>query len=443
MQEEECVRRRGWLDRQRFLDLVAATNLIPGPNSTEMAIHLGRLRAGWPGLVVGGIAFILPSAVLVTALAWAYIRWGAVPAATAILATLRPAVLVVIVDALWGFARTAIRSPLAALVAALAAAGSRSAACRTSSSSRRRLAIGLALARLAPGRLRAVPLGQLLLVCTKIGATLFGSGYVLIAYLRAEIVGRGWLDDARLLDAVAIGQLTPGPVSTAATFVGYLVAGWPGAVVATTGMFLPSFAFVAATGTLVERWRTRPVLRARARSRERRRRGAHRRGRRPPRARGAGDAFALVVAATAGVALWVFGFSTHRDGLGAAALAGLARGWLPGAVTRRLVPGARPAAQPEQGQRPARQLAPRGRVGVAPGMGGVHHLLPRAEPRQREGAVRRRSRSAGAAGSHPRRDARGRRSRRSPRRVSACRGRARRAGSSPRPSSRRRRAAAR
>src|SRR4029453_6818665 len=107
MQEEECVRRRGWLHRQRFLDLLAATNLIPGPNSTEMAIHLGRLRAGWPGLVVGGLAFVAPSAVLVTLLAWAYTRWGTVPEATALLAALRPAVLVVILDALLGFGRTA------------------------------------------------------------------------------------------------------------------------------------------------------------------------------------------------------------------------------------------------------------------------------------------------------------------------------------------------
>jgi len=328
LQEAECERRRGWLDRQRFLDLVAATALIPGPNSTEMAIHLGRLRAGWPGLLVGGIAFILPSAVLVTALAWAYVRWGAVPAATAILVTLRPAVLVVIVDALWGFGRTAVRTPrtaLAALVAAGLALGGVSDVVLVAAG----LAVGLALARLAPGRLRAVPLGQLLLVFTKIGATLFGSGYVLIAYLRAEIVQRGWLDDARLLDAVAIGQLTPGPVSTAATFVGYLVAGLPGAVVATAGMFLPSFAFVAATGPLIERWRTRPVLR-----------GALDlvnavvvgliaavAVRLAPAA--LGTTFALVVAAAAGVALWVFGFSTTAI-LGAAALVGLARGWLLG-----------------------------------------------------------------------------------------------------------------
>jgi chromate transporter len=124
------------------------------------------------------------------------------------------------------------------------------------------LGVGLLTARITPGRLRAVPLVELLLVCTKIGATLFGSGYVLIAYLRSEIVGRGWLDDGRLLDAVAVGQITPGPVSTAATFVGYLIAGLPGAAVATLGMFLPSFAFVAATGPLIEHWLNHPAARA-------------------------------------------------------------------------------------------------------------------------------------------------------------------------------------
>lgn len=260
LQEAECVRRRGWLDRERFLDLLAATNLIPGPNSTEMAIHLGRLRAGWPGLVAGGLAFILPSTLLVIALAWAYTRWGGVPAAVAMLEALRPAVLVVIVDALHGFTRSALRGPVtlaAAIITVALALGGVSEVTLVFAA----LTFGLVLGRLTPDRLRAVPLLDLFLVCAKIGATLFGSGYVLISYLRSEIVGRGWLDDGRLLDAVAMGQLTPGPVSTAATFVGYLVAGLPGAAVATLGMFLPSFVFVAATGPLVERWRTRPAVR--------------------------------------------------------------------------------------------------------------------------------------------------------------------------------------
>src|SRR5262249_52148087 len=252
--------RRGWLERQRFLDLLAATNLIPGPNSTEMAIHLGRLRAGWPGLVVGGSAFILPSTLLVTALAWAYARWGAVPEAAAVLVALRSAVLIVVLDALYGFGRTAVGGPFTgatALAAAALALGGASEVALVFAA----VGVGLTAARVAPGRLRAVPLLELFLVCTKIGATLFGSGYVLIAYLRSEIVGRGWIDDGRLLDAVAIGQITPGPVSTAATFVGYVIAGTPGAAVATLGMFLPSFVFVALTGPLVERWRDHPVAR--------------------------------------------------------------------------------------------------------------------------------------------------------------------------------------
>ena len=262
MQEEECVRRRGWLDRQRFLDLLAATNLIPGPNSTEMAIHLGRLRAGWPGLVVGGLAFVLPSTVLVTVLAWAYTRWGALPEATRMLEALRPAVLIVIADALCRL--RAHRHPGAAHARGGAGGGprSRSAGCRRWRSSSRRSPSAWSRRGSRPGGCAPSRSLELFLVCTKIGATLFGSGYVLIAYLRSEIVGRGWLDDGRLLDAVAVGQITPGPVSTAATFVGYLIAGPAGAAVATLGMFLPSFAFVAATGPLVERWRAHPVARA-------------------------------------------------------------------------------------------------------------------------------------------------------------------------------------
>lgn len=260
LQEEECVRRRRWLDRGRFLDLLAATNLIPGPNSTEMAMHLGRLRAGGPGLVAGGVAFILPSAVLVTLLAAAYARLGALPSVELVLATLRPAVVVVVVDALARFARQAVRSgPLAlaaglALGAALAGVGEVAIVLAAA-------AAGLAAARVDRARLRTVPLLELAAVSAKIGATLFGSGYVLIAYLRAELSARGWLSDRALLDAVAIGQVTPGPVSTAVTFVGYLLAGVPGAAVATVALFLPAFVLVAATAPLVERWRDHPVAR--------------------------------------------------------------------------------------------------------------------------------------------------------------------------------------
>jgi chromate transporter len=260
LQEDECVRRRAWLDRGRFLDLLAATNLIPGPNSTEMAMHLGRLRAGWPGLVAAGVAFILPSAVMVTLLAAAYERLGGLPSVEVVLATLRPAVVVVIADALGRFARQAIRSGGLALAGALALAGSLAGVGEVTIVLAAATA-GVLLARVERARLHAVPLVELGLVCTKIGATLFGSGYVLIAYLRTELAARGWLSDQALLDAVAIGQVTPGPVSTAVTFVGYLLAGVPGAAVATVALFLPAFGLVAATAPVVERWRDHPVAR--------------------------------------------------------------------------------------------------------------------------------------------------------------------------------------
>jgi chromate transporter len=260
LQEEECVRRRGWLDHQRFLDLLAVTNLIPGPNSTEMAMHLGRLRAGLPGLVAGGVAFIAPSAVLVTVAAAAYTRMGALPSAEAVLATLRPAVVVVVADALMRFARQVVHGPVTAAIAVLAAAAALLGVGEVAVVAAA-LVVGIAIARVDGRRLHGVPLLELGAMCFKIGATLFGSGYVLIAYLRAELGGRGWLSDQALLDAVAIGQVTPGPVSTAATFVGYLLAGVPGAIVATVAIFLPGFLLVAATGPLLERWRSRPAAR--------------------------------------------------------------------------------------------------------------------------------------------------------------------------------------
>jgi chromate transporter len=260
LQERECVRRRRWLDHQRFLDLLAATNLIPGPNSTEMAMHLGRLRAGGAGLVAGGVAFILPSAILVTVLAALYVRVGRLPAVEVVLATLRPAVVVVVADALVGFARQTVRGVATAATACLALAGSLAGISELAI-----MAAGLLVGAFAipvdRSRTLDVSLAALGLVCLKIGATLFGSGYVLIAYLRAEMVSRGWLSDPVLLDAIAIGQVTPGPVSTAATFVGYLLAGVPGAAVATVAIFLPAFVLVAATAPVVEQWRKRPAVR--------------------------------------------------------------------------------------------------------------------------------------------------------------------------------------
>jgi chromate transporter len=283
MMEDEVVRRRGWLTREELLDLLGATNLIPGPNSTELAIHVGHRRAGFPGLVVAGAAFILPAAAVVSAIAWAYARFGRLPAVAGVLVGVKPVVLAVVVQALVGFARTAVKGPLlaglgiASAVAAalganelgvLAAAGALAIAAAAAS---RRGASGVApalaplsvpLAPAAALAVAAVPLtlSRLFLVFLKIGSVLFGSGYVLLAFLRADLVERlGWLTEAQLLDAVAVGQVTPGPVFTTATFVGWILAGPAGAAVATVGIFLPAFFFVALSGPLVPRLRASPL----------------------------------------------------------------------------------------------------------------------------------------------------------------------------------------
>jgi len=285
--EDELVRRRKWLSREKFLDLLGASSLIPGPSSSELAIHIGYLRAGWAGLVVGGVCFILPAAIMVGIIAWAYVRFGHLPAAAGLLYGVKPVVIAVILQALWGLGRTAVKSW------ALAIAG---AACLLLSVAQVNvvlilLAAGAALATIhglserRGGKPKATPVLSLLavrrgaramhakifpwvgatgvaavipgmwplfLIFVRIGSIVFGSGYVLLAFLRADLVAhRAWVTDAQLVDAVAIGQITPGPVFTTATFLGYLLRGPAGALVATVGIFLPAFILVAISGPLV------------------------------------------------------------------------------------------------------------------------------------------------------------------------------------------------
>jgi chromate transporter len=294
MMEGEIVRRRRWITREYFLDLVGATNLIPGPNSTEMAIHIGYVRAGWSGLAVAGISFILPAVVITAAFAWAYVKFGSLPTIIPFFYGIKPAVLAVIFFAVWRLGRTAVKSwrlfviglfvTLASLlkmneVAVLLLGG----------------VIGMFWLRLPPrrgypllleitaGMSTAIgtifhntgtswgmvsrmaigfsgPIGfsllKLGLFFLKVGAVLFGSGYVLVAFLEGGLVhDYGWLTQQQLLDAIAIGQFTPGPVLSAATFIGYLILGVPGAVVSTVAIFLPSFFFVAALSPIVPRLR--------------------------------------------------------------------------------------------------------------------------------------------------------------------------------------------
>jgi chromate transporter len=286
MLHDEVVTRRKWLTEEHFLDLLGATNLIPGPNSTEMVIHVGRVRAGWPGLIAGGLGFILPAASIVLALAWAFVRYGTAPAAEWLLYGIKPVIIAVVVQALWNLGRAALKRPLllalAAAVAALYLLGINELALLFGGgllvmlvrnlrrlSARTAAPLGGLLPLLAApaagwlpaGAAAAVDLRLLFLIFLKIGSVLYGSGYVLLAFLRSDFVVRlGWLTDRQLLDAVAVGQFTPGPVFTTATFIGYVLGGWAGAVLATVGIFLPSFVFVAAVNPLVPRLRRSPWL---------------------------------------------------------------------------------------------------------------------------------------------------------------------------------------
>jgi len=266
MMHDEVVTRRRWMTEQHFLDLVGATNLIPGPNSTEMAIHIGYERAGWRGLIATGLCFIMPAAFIVLALAWAYVEYGNTPQGDALMYGIKPVIIAIVVQALYRLVPTALKGPLLAAVGVGALAAYLlgvnelivlfgGALLVVAIQALRRFPQGAAiliplvgLPRWLPQTMAESPisLDRIFLIFLKVGALLYGSGYVLLAFLRNDLVlNYGWLTDQQLLDAVAIGQFTPGPVFTTATFIGYLLAGIPGAIVATVGIFLPSFGFVA------------------------------------------------------------------------------------------------------------------------------------------------------------------------------------------------------
>ena len=287
MMEDEVVTRRGWISRQHFLDLIGATNLIPGPNSTEMTMHVGYERAGWPGLFTAGSCFIFPAVVITGVFGWLYVTYGSLPAVEPFLYGIKPAVIAVILGAVWKLGKKAVkgwRFALIGLAVAAAALGGlgeiwalvaggilgtlwlRAAGYDSSGTAERFVPIlflqraqdttGAVVGGAAVGAAAGVSLWKLFFFFLKIGAILYGSGYVLVAFLEGGLVrDYGWLTEAQLLDAIAIGQFTPGPVLSTATFIGYVIQGVPGALVATVGIFLPSFIFVLILNPLIPRLR--------------------------------------------------------------------------------------------------------------------------------------------------------------------------------------------
>lgn len=272
LMQEEIVRRRRWVTPEDFADLLGAVNLIPGPNSTEMAIHIGHRLSGWKGLIVAGVCFILPAFIMVLALASLYVTCGHLPMTQGILYGIKPVVIAVVLQALYKLAPTCLKNHTTLIVALICLI---MAACKVNELI---ILLGSGLALLLGVGIRKgqhcnnihllawpVPIAAVVIspgswplfwVFLKIGSVLFGSGYVLLAFLRADLVERlGWLSEQQLLDGVAIGQVTPGPVFTTATFIGYLLGGTPGAIVATLGIFLPAFVFVALSVPLLPRLR--------------------------------------------------------------------------------------------------------------------------------------------------------------------------------------------
>jgi chromate transporter len=275
LMRQEVVERRRWLSEDHFLDLVGATNVIPGPNSTELAIHIGRERAGWKGLIVAGSAFIAPAMVIVLAMAWLYVEFGTTPAVENLLYGIGAVVVTIIVDALWKLGKIAAKGPALSVLGAVvflsyllgvnellllggaavvtSVVGNRS---RILGGGNLLIVVASPVLQWAAATRSDEDLTRLFLLFLKFGAIVFGSGYVLLAFIRADLVSRlGWLTNEQLVDAISIGQFTPGPVFTTATFIGYLVAGLTGALLATVAIFLPGFLLVAALNPLIPRIR--------------------------------------------------------------------------------------------------------------------------------------------------------------------------------------------
>ena len=278
---EQVVKKRKWLDEQQFLDLIGATHLIPGPNSTEMVIYLSYYRAGWPGLILGGISFILPAMLIVMGLAWLYIHYGSLPQISGVLFAVKPIVIAIIAKALWFLGKKALKDTWT-IIAALAVFGLSLAGFNNIAlmllaglfmiAARKipfpnikrnglKAALPFMLPLPVPIAVQPFSLAVLFLTFLKIGSVLYGSGYVLLTFLQSDLVdGLGWMSSQQIIDAVAVGEVTPGPLFTTATFIGYILGGVPGAWLATAGIFLPSFLMVALTYRHIPRLRESQLL---------------------------------------------------------------------------------------------------------------------------------------------------------------------------------------
>ncbi|WP_299764003.1 chromate efflux transporter [uncultured Dokdonia sp.] len=276
MMEDEIITKRKWMTREHFLDLIGATNLIPGPNSTEMTMHCGHERAGSKGLFVAGVAFIIPAVVITALLAYLYVSYGQLPEVAPFLFGIKPAVLAIIASAILKLGKKAIKTTdlivlgILVLVAALVGVhevvallgagviGTLYFYLKSKTSTTKTIILPFPI--LASSLLLKTPVINVFLTFLKVGAILYGSGYVLFAYLDAELVTKGWLTRTELIDAIAVGQFTPGPVLSTATFIGYQLSGFGGALAATAGIFLPSFLFVLILNPFVSKMRSSKIL---------------------------------------------------------------------------------------------------------------------------------------------------------------------------------------
>ena len=278
MMEEEVVRKRKWITPEHFLDLVGATNLIPGPNSTEMTMHCGHERAGWKGLIVAGACFIIPAVIITAIFAWAYQEYGQLPQVQPFIYGIAPAIISVIVAAMLSLGKKALKSVLLGVIGLISmfavlwgfneilvlfSAGLLGILIHLIRQSTKNIHGFLPFTLLQAGLyLHELPASKLFLIFLKVGAILYGSGYVLFAFLDAELVSKGFMSKQLLVDAIAVGQFTPGPVFTAATFIGWQLGGWAGAIAATIGIFLPSFLFVYFLNPLIPALRKSAIMSA-------------------------------------------------------------------------------------------------------------------------------------------------------------------------------------